>query len=154
MTRITWHDAVAFCRWANARLPTEAEWEKAARGTDDRRYPWGNQTPNSALCNFGGGGDTTPVGSYPKGVSPYGCLDMVGNVWEWTSSIHRAYPYDALDGRESLQVPHREREALVLRGGSYSTYATSVRCAVRLPLHPYYHEDGFGFRVVASPSHS
>ena len=88
VTCVSWHDAMAFCNWAGVRLPTEAEWEKAARGTDGRIWPWGNQKPNKELCNFNMDvGDTTAVGSYPKGASPYGVLDAAGNVWEWTSSL-------------------------------------------------------------------
>ena len=104
VTCVSWHDAVAFCKWAGVRLPTEAEWEKAARGTDGRIWPWGNREPNSGVCNFNMTvGDTTPVGRYPDGKSPYGLLDVAGNVWEWTSSLwgkdvskpEFGYPYDA-----------------------------------------------------------
>jgi formylglycine-generating enzyme len=94
VTQVSWHDAVAFCLWLNEatgrtfRLPTEAEWEKAARGTDGRLYPWGNTAPDERLCNFGNKvGDTPPVGEYPAGASPYGALDMAGNVWEWTTKL-------------------------------------------------------------------
>ena len=107
VTCVSWHDAVAFCKWAGVRLPTEAEWEKAARGTDGRIWPWGNREPNSGVCNFNMTvGDTTPVGRYPDGKSPYGLLDVAGNVWEWTSSLwgkevdkpEFGYPYDARMG--------------------------------------------------------
>jgi serine/threonine-protein kinase len=96
---VSWHDARTFCRWLNemsgevVRLPTEAEWEKAARGVDGRIYPWGNQKPDAALCNFNDlYNGTTRVGKFsPQGDSPFGCTDMAGNVWEWVSSLKADY---------------------------------------------------------------
>jgi len=149
---VSWHDAVAYCRWLaevtgkSYGLPSEAEWEKGARGSDGRLWPWGNQW-DAERCNtwVGGKGDTTPVGAYPEGASPYGLLDMAGNVWEWTRSLYRDYPYDPEDGREDV----RAKGDLVLRGGSWYLYRDFARCVERhwyLPLHSYYH---LGFRLVS-----
>jgi len=114
---VTWTNALAFCRWLSDKvqsnkvqlsvdLPSEAEWEKAARGTDGRLYPWGDELPDINRCNFGMAlNDTTRVGSYsPQGDSPYGCADMSGNLWEWTRSILVRYPYDLKDGREDMKT--------------------------------------------------
>ena len=86
---VSWNDAQSFCEWAGLFLPTEQQWEKAARGTDGRMYPWGKDPPTTDLCNFNSNvGDTTPVGRYsPQGDSPYGIVDMAGNVWEWCEDL-------------------------------------------------------------------
>lgn len=112
----TWQGAVAFCAWRGARLPTEAEWEAAARGKEGRTYPWGEAAPTPERAVFGRGrGETDPVGSHPKGATPEGVFDLSGNEAEWTSSLFKSYPYDATDGRED---PHAPGER-VTRGGDH-----------------------------------
>lgn len=152
VTQVNWDDAMAFCDWASdgtgmaVRLPTEAEWEKAARGEDARIYTWGNQLPNSNLANYDMKiGDTTPVGTYsPSGDSPYGCQDMLGNVWEWTLSLHNKYPYQN-DLKRDLSTQDRAR---VLRGGSFYYNEGKLRIAYRLDFPPNFSYYNIGFRVV------
>jgi toxoflavin biosynthesis protein ToxD len=163
VVNVTWYDAQEFCRWVDAelreegdlfggwqaRLPSEAEWEKAACGTDRREYPWGNQAPDPNLCNYNWKlGALTPVGHYsPQGDSPYGCADMAGNVWEWTHSLEKTYPYQAEDGRES-EVDSGRR---VVRGGSVYNYASFMRCACRAFNDPTHDYTSRGFRLCVSP---
>ena len=158
---VSWNDAQAFCEWLNQiksvdlpkgyifRLPTEAEWEKAARGEYGNEWPWGNEF-DQAKCNSseGGKGGTTPVGAYSSaGDSPYGAADMAGNAWEWTQSLYRDYPYKHVDGREKIKTDGNR----VLRGGSFYDVLRIARCAYRSWLLPNYFNLKLGFRVCVSP---
>jgi serine/threonine protein kinase len=161
-----WDKANAYCSWANRSLPTEAQWEKAARGTDAQTYPWGNTPPNNNLLNYNNAtGDTTEVGKYPMGASPYGVLDMAGNVWEWVSDFYVQNYYATLG--ENASNPPGPPESLsehgyhVVRGGSWYDNSRLVRSAFRGGNFPAYEKyknqksnpTNFGFRcaMTATP---
>ena len=160
VVQVNWHDALAFCDWLNQvkdvnlpkgytfRLPAEAEWEKAARGEYANEWPWGNEfDKNKCNSSEGGKGGTTPRGAYsPAGDSPYGAMDMAGNVWEWTQSLWKDYPYQVKDGREDLKSDGPR----VVRGGSF-LINWGARCACRFRGIPLNRNHGQGFRVVVAP---
>jgi formylglycine-generating enzyme required for sulfatase activity len=168
---VTWYDARAYCDWLTeqlraweatpeplasllhdegwqVRLPSEAEWEKVARGTDGRIYPWGNEA-EVERANYGetGIGTTSAVGCFPGGGSPYGVLDMSGNVWEWCHSLYKPYPYDLTDGRENPEAEGRR----VLRGGAFLDSQGLVRCASRYWHDPDYRYWFYRFRICVAP---
>jgi formylglycine-generating enzyme required for sulfatase activity len=178
---VSWEDAQDFCRWAKLYLPTEAEWEKAARGTSARKWPWGDAWDPGPRCNFAdekcpldvvsiGGEDkvgaqlmkekgwywdrehsdgypfTSPVGSFPRGASPYGALDMAGNVWQWCEDWYDPNAYERYArGDES---PPRSGSERVARGGSWNTDARCSRTTARGKNLPDTRQDSMGFRVV------
>lgn len=158
VTYVSWHDALAYCLWLSREtgkpvsLPSEAQWERAARGDKDQReYPWGDRF-EATWCNSGALelGATTPVGIFPEGASQFGCLDMVGNIWEWTSSLMGDYPYpkrvSARQAREDLTA----RGDRVLRGGAFDYDPVLMRCACRSGGNPDGLSPVVGFRVMAS----
>ncbi len=134
VTHVSWYDALAYARWAGKRLPNERQWEKAARGTDGQRYPWGNQVPTANLSNFShNGSGTAPVGQHsPHSDSPYGCVDMAGNVWEWTADDY-------------------DRQRKTLRGGRWSNFQLDLDVTNRNLLAPDQRRPYVGFRCVAVP---
>ena len=158
---VSWFQAKGYCDWAGRRLPTEAEWEKASRGTGGQKYPWGNEPVSGERGNFcdkncprkiananydDGYLELAPVGSFPAGVSPYGAMDMSGNVSEWVSSLIQPYPYDATDGRENLEA-HGER---AWRSSPWSNGFWWMRSSVRYHSVPGYQRDVLGFRCAST----
>jgi len=158
IVNVTWFDAVAYAEWVGGRLPSEAEWEKAARGTTGNRYPWGNEWDGDKCLNYNDAnpteaahpaGKTKPVGSYPTGDSPYGLHDMAGNVWQWCNDWYAKDYYAHAPSANPKGA--EEGELRVMRGGSWGSSNISVRCAARHADSPdvTYHLAG-GFRCALS----
>lgn len=158
---VDWNMAKTYCEWRDARLPTEAEWEKSARGENGYLFPWGNEFGDKKVnfcdqkCLVGsaninsvdGFPDTAPMKALPNGKSKYDVYNLSGNVWEWISSLYKGYPYDPNDGREDLQAPG----VRVVRGGSWQDDINHLLSIARSGYDPSVANDSIGFRCAKSP---
>jgi formylglycine-generating enzyme required for sulfatase activity len=162
VVQVNWFAAFAYCQWAGGSLPTELQWEKAARGTDGRLFPWGNSLPDASRLNAADSNSsaawanhdqddgfryTAPVRSYPSGSSPFGAADLAGNAWEWTRSLYKDYPYNPTDGREITSSAGVTGLVVIRGGGFYDDYG-SVRSTLRYGGMPGLSHDATGFRCV------
>jgi sulfatase modifying factor 1 len=156
VVNVDWYDAATYCNWARKRLPTEAEWERAARGTTGRRFPWGETEPTRAHANYlnqwRNGGGLEPVGSHPRGASPEGVQDLQGNVWEWVADWYDPHYYENGPTRNPLGPPKGARK--VIRGSGWESEAPVLRSAHRLGSPPTNRNHTLGFRCARDATRS